>query len=82
MAQTKKDESPAADVAKAWRAHPKAEVHADVAATSAQGRSEKDIEVHAADGVVLVNTHGEARLDRESLITLRKRLDEAFQVVA
>lgn len=42
----------------------------------------KQITVHAVAGQVFLNTHGERVLDREALITLRKKLDEAFMTVA
>lgn len=77
-----KDQEARERAAAAFRAHPRAEVHATIAGTSASGKTEKDIEIHAQDDFVTLNTHGEARLDRESLITLQKRLQQAFQVVA
>ncbi len=76
------DQERRAKAAEAFRAHPRAEVHANVTGTSATGKTEKDIEIHALDDYVSLNTHGEVRLDRESLITLQKRLQQAFQVVA
>lgn len=50
-------------------------------ATNAAGDKDKLIEVTAFGGYVYVDTHGIAKLDREQLIALRKRLDRAFQVV-
>lgn len=67
---------------KAWKDHPKSELHVTVTGTTASGGAEKDIEIDAADGYLRINTHGEVRLDRESCITLQKRLEQAFQVVA
>jgi hypothetical protein len=65
-----------------WREHPKAELHVEVDVSLVSGRSEKRIELHALDGYVLLDSHGEVRLDRDAVITLRKQLDQAFQVVA
>ena len=49
-------------------------------ATSASG-DEKEIEITAFGGQVYINTHGVAKLDRDGLIALRKRLDRAQQVL-
>ena len=70
--------------AREWRMHPRSEVHVDVAATSGSGKSGKDIEIHAQADFVTINTHGDARLDREMLIELQKRhgIDSSGGVVA
>lgn len=62
--------------------HPGTEFHTDVAVLSADGKAGKKLEVHAFDGSVYLNTHGEVRLSRDELIDLRQKLDAAFQAVA
>lgn len=71
-----------AETAAAWREHPTVELHATAPASSSTGATDKEISVDAAEGYVVIDTHGAARLDREQLATLRKRLDSAFQVIA
>lgn len=72
------------EAAARWREHPTAEVHDENLPGLTAGGDTKATqpELHAAAGVVYLNTHGETRLTREDLVTWRKRLDEAFQVVA
>lgn len=73
----------AEETAQKWREHPKAEVHGEFAAATVGGEEKANLpEIHAQDGYVLLNTHGEARLDRDQVVTFRKLLEQAFQVVA
>lgn len=66
-----------------WREHQRAEVHAEVFAATSTGEEKARMpEVHAADGVVVVNTHGEAHFDNESFLVFMKQLEKARQVVA
>lgn len=77
------DEKLREETAAAWRGHRPAEFHGEFAATTGAGEAKASSpEVHAADGYVVVNTHGEARFDRESFVVFRKALEKAFQVVA
>lgn len=62
--------------------HPATEFHHDIAVSSADGKSEKKLEVHVFDGVVYMNTHGEVRVTKDQLIDLRQKLDAAFQTIA
>lgn len=69
--------------ARGWRSHVKAEVHAEVPAATGGGEEKAKMpEIHAADGLVVVNTHGEAHFDSESFLVFMKQLEKARQVVA
>ena len=46
------------------------------------GEKAKPIDLRTMEGFVFLNTHGEARLDRDQAIDLRRQLDAAFQAVA
>lgn len=50
-------------------------------AHSASGKREKEIEIEVAGGVIFLNTHGVARVEREEAIGLSKRLARAVQAV-
>ena len=63
--------------------HERTEVHREVdGLTSAGAEKAKPLEVHAVDGRVFMNTHGELVLDREGVIQAQKALAAAFQAVA
>lgn len=63
--------------------HDRTEVHREVEAqTQAGAEKAKPVEVHAFGGEVHVNSHGEAVLDHDGVIQLRKALDAAFQAVS
>lgn len=65
------------------RVHDRAEVHREIPCVTVAGEEKsRPLEVHAFGGRVFLNTHGEAVLDREGLIQVRKALDAAFQAVA
>lgn len=73
----------AEETAQKWREHPKAELHSEFDAATAGGEDKANLpEIHAQDGYIVLNTHGEARLDRDQVVVLRKLLEQAFQVVA
>lgn len=79
----KEEKTPREDAAAAWRLHPKSELHLELPGVTLGGEAKaKQPEIHAADGVVTFNSHGETRLSREDVVEWRKRLDQAFQVVA
>lgn len=59
-----------------------AEVHTEIPARTAAGEEKgSEVELHVFGGHAYLNTHGEARFDRESLLTLVQRLQEAYQAV-
>lgn len=77
----KKDER--SETAEAWREHPTAEFHSELPGVTGAGEAKaKAPEIHAADGWVTIDSHGLTRVDREDLVTWRKALERAFQVVA
>lgn len=61
--------------------HRPAEVHAEVPATSASGEDAKVVEVHAFGGHVYLNSHGEARFDRDAFFAFTQQCEAAFQAV-
>lgn len=62
--------------------HNRVEMHREVHGVTVAGEEKsKPMEVHAFDGRVNLNTHGELVLDREGLIEARRALDAAFQAV-
>lgn len=65
------------------RAYRPAEVHADtIAATNAKGDEAKSVEIHAFGGHVYLNSHGEARFDRDAWHAFLQQGEAAFQAVA
>lgn len=50
-------------------------------AHSTSGKREKEITIEVAGGVVFLDTHGPARLERDEVIGFAKRLDRAAQAV-
>lgn len=65
------------------RTHNRVETHDEIEVLTSEGNEKaKPLEVHAFGGRVYINTHGEAVLDQDAVITLRKALDRAFQAVS
>lgn len=63
--------------------HNRVEVHHEIQVMNKDGDEKPSpLEVHAIGGRVYVNSHGEAVLDQDAVITLRKALDAAFQAVS
>lgn len=79
----KEQQSPREAAAEAWRQHPTAEYHSELPGVTLAGEAKaKAPEIHAADGFVTINSHGDTRVGREDLVTWRKAFEQAFQVVA
>lgn len=81
--ESKESRKLAEETAAKWRQHPKAEVHREFDATTGTGDEKAtQAELHAADGFVVIDTHGQARMDRDQFVVFRKMVEQAFQVVA
>ena len=73
-----------ADLNKQWKSHPRATLHAKVPATGKFG-GELPITIEAVDATVSLifgDDDYTVILNREQVVRLQKRLQEAFQVVA
>lgn len=63
--------------------HSRAEVHREITAESKAGEAKaRPIEVHVFGGRLHLDSHGEAVLDREGIISLRNACEAAFQAVS
>lgn len=70
-------------IAEAWRTHPNPEFDGEVEGLTGEGNEKaKPIELSTAGGRLHINTHGEAVLDQDGVIDLRRKLDQAFQAVS
>lgn len=64
-------------------AHSRTELHREIVVGDRKGAiKDKNLEAHCFGGRAYLNTHGEAVLDREGLISLRSFCEQAFQAVS